>query len=194
MMAQLPALKQGEKRPYVRKEEIIYYSKRYRIHNNYLAFGPSFLYSSTRDNSQKGIGIDFIFHIKNQHVNAGVMMSGEEFNSNNNVGAHLCYTLRKETKTRNYALFVGPAYNNGVLTIKDSTGKAVNAKYYQGFGVYLGAQAVIKFTYDFGFGAEVFSELGPNQKIAGFKIIAFFSSAYTGPSRTVNPNVRLESK
>jgi len=192
--AQLPALKQGEKLPYVRKEEIIYYNKRYRLHNNYLSFGPGFLNSSIRDNSQKSVGIDYQFHIRWQHFQGGLMMSGEGFNSNNNVGAHIGYGYRKETKTKNFAAFIGPSYNNGVLTLRDSTGQISGANYYDGFGIYACVQGVIKFTYDFGLGAELFSEISKTQNIFGFKIIAFFSGAYMGPKKTVNPNVRLETK
>ncbi len=193
VFAQLPALKQGEKRPYVRKEEIIYFDKRYRLHNNYLSFGPGYLFSNARDNSQKSVGIDFHFHIRQQHFQAGLMMSGEGFNSNNNVGAHICYGIRKETKTKNFAAFIGPSYNNGVLTIRDSLKLPIAVKYYQGYGVYMCLQGVAKFTYDFGLGAEIFSELSSSQSILGIRVIAFFSGAYMGPKKTINPNVRLES-
>lgn len=192
LMAQLPALKQGEKLPYVRKEEMIYYGKRYRIHNNYLTFGPGFLYSNIRNNSQKNLGIDFQFHIRWQHFQAGLMMSGEEFNSNNHIGAHIGYGYRKESKKKNLAAFIGPSYQNGVLTLKDSLNN-FQPSYYSGFGVYGSLQAVVKFSYDFGLGGEIFSDISSRQNIFGLRIIAFFSSAYTGPKKTVNPNVRLES-
>lgn len=151
------------------------------------------MYSSIRDHSQKNFGVDFQFHIRWQQFQAGLTMSGEGFNSNNNVGAHICYGYRKETKTKNLAIFVGGSYNNGVLTINDSIGQVKDAKYYKGMGMYISAQGIAKITYDFGLGGELFSELSTSQIIFGFKIIAFFSGAYMGPKKVVNPNVRLES-
>ena len=120
------------------------------------------------------------------------MMSGEGFNSNNNIGIHIGYGYRKETKKRNFAAFIGPSYHNGVLTVKDSLDH-IQPDYYSGFGLYGSVQAVVKISYDFGFGAEVFSDVSAKQTMVGVRLIAFFSGAYMGPKKTVNPNVRLES-
>jgi hypothetical protein len=190
LAAQLPALKQGEKLPYVRKEEIIFNDKRYRIHNNYLSFGPGYLSSDLRNNVQKNIGIDFQFHIRWQQFQGGLMMSGEEFNSNNHIGAHLGYGFRKESKKKNYAAFIGPSYHNGVFTVKDSLNN-IQPDYYNGFGLYACMQAVIKLSYDFGIGGELFTDISAKQRMVGIRFIAFFSGAYVGAKKTVNPNVRL---
>src|SRR4051812_31200796 len=76
---------------YDRKEEIIYSGKRYRIHNNYMTIGAGILTSSIRTGSQKALGIDLQFHIRRQHFQTGVLMSGPAFGDNNNVQGHLCY-------------------------------------------------------------------------------------------------------
>lgn len=185
-------MKQGEKRPYVRKEEILYENKRYRIHNSYLSFGPGFLVASNHNNAQKNLGIDFQFHVRTLRFQAGLIMSGEEFRSNNNIGGHFGYGLRKETKTKNFAAYLGASFNTGVLTIVDSAG--IHPHLYQGGGIYMCVQAVTKITYDFGIGAELFSEISTTQSLVGLRLTAFFSGAYMGPKRTVNPNVRLETK
>jgi hypothetical protein len=180
-----------EKPKYDRKEEVIYDNKRYRINNNYLTLGGGFLNSNLREQSQKTVGIDFQFHIKRQHFQAGVMMSGPNFNDNNNVQGHFGYGYRRETKTSNLAVFAGPTYFTGVLTISDSLG--IRPEFYEGWGGYVCAQGIAKLTYDFGIGAELFAEFSKKQTMFGFKIIAFFSGAYRGPKRNYNPNVRSEN-
>lgn len=168
---------------------MIYDGKRYRIHNNYLTLGPGFLGSTIRNQSQKCIAIDFQFHIKTQQFQGGVMMSGNEFQSNNNIQLHVGYGYRRETKATNLAAFVGPTYFTGVEG--DSSTKAL---FYDGFGLYGCLQAVTKFSYDMGLGAEVFGEVNYKQKMFGFKIVLFFSGAYRGQRKNFNSNVHSERK
>lgn len=176
---------------YYRKEEIIVSGKRYRIHNNYLSFGPGFLSNNLQNQSQRAIGIDFQFHVRRQHFQIGVMMSGPNFSANNDVEAKIGYGYRKETKTFNLAAFAGANYFTGVLTFLDSAGLP-QPEFYSGIGGYACVQAVKKFTYDFGLGAEMFAEVSGRRRMFGFKIIAFFSGAYRGPKKGYNPNVRSE--
>ncbi len=176
---------------YFRKEEIIVNSKRYRIHNNYLSFGPGFLYNSLQNQSQRAIGIDFQFHVRRQHFQFGLMMSGPNFSSNNDVEAKIGYGYRKETKSANLAAFAGANYYTGVLTVQDSAG-VILPEFYSGIGGYACVQAVKKLAYDFGLGAELFAEVSGRRRIFGLKIIAFFSGAYRGPKKGYNPNVRSE--
>lgn len=176
---------------YYRREEIIVSSKRYRIHNNYLSFGPGFLYNNLQKQSQRAIGIDFQFHVKRQHFQVGLMMSGPNFNSNNDVEAKIGYGYRKETRAVNLAAFAGANYYTGVLTVVDSAGDIL-PEFYSGIGGYACVQAVKKFAYDFGLGAELFAEVSGRRRMFGFKIIAFFSGAYRGPKKGYNPNVRSE--
>ncbi len=177
--------------PYDRKEEIINNGKRYRIHNNYLTFGGGFLSSSIRTQSQKALGIDFQFHIRRQHFQAGFMMSGHEFRANNNIQGHVGYGYRKETKKYNIAAFAGPDFYTGVLAIEDTAG--IQAFLYRGVGAYFCLQGVAKLAYDFGFGAEIFGDFSGQQNIFGFKLIAYFSGAYRGPKKNYNPHVRSEN-
>ena len=189
MKSQEKSFKKSERPAYDRKEEIIYQGKRYRIHNSYLTAGPGFLQSNIRSKLQKTIGIDYQFPIRRLNFQAGVMMSGEEFASNNHIQGHICYGIRDEKNKNNLALYFGPSYATGV----EGSANTGNPEFYQGFGGYLCIQAVMKFSYDMGLGAELFGELSNRQKIVGLKLVAFFSGAYRGPKRNFNPNVRAEN-
>lgn len=178
---------------YYRKEEILLYGKRYRIHNNYLSFGPGFMSSTIRSTSQKGLGVDFNFHIRRQYFQAGALMSGETIGSNNHLQAHICYGYRKETKTSNLAFYAGPNYYSGVITQTDPQ-LGVYPTYYSGYGVYVCAQGIYKLAFDIGIGSEVFAELSSRQNMFGVKVIAFFSGAYVGKKKNYNPNVRTERR
>jgi hypothetical protein len=65
--------------------------------------------------------------------------------------------------------------------------------YYDGWGLYLSAQAVKKLMYDIGIGIEAFGEVSEYQNSAGIKFILFFSGAYMGPKKNYNPHVRSEN-
>ncbi|MBI2721856.1 MAG: hypothetical protein HYX39_06745 [Bacteroidetes bacterium] len=177
---------------YDRKEEILNEGKRYRLHNNYLTFGGGILQTSLRTSEQKALGVDFHFHIKRQYFQAGIIMSGEQFLSNNNIQAHLGYGLRKETPKINLAAFAGLSYYTGVIGGLDTSGKSV-AVYYAAPGLYISGQAITKLSYDIGIGLEIFGEVSKFQAIAGFKIILFFSGAYRGLKKNYNPHVRAEN-
>jgi len=176
------------KRKYDRKEEIIYDGKRYRIHNCFLTVGPGFLQSSIRTDLQKAIGIDFQFPYKKSHFQVGVMMSGVQFGSNNNLQGHICYGIRNEKNRSNIAAYIGPSFYTGV--VGDTTGAP---QFYQGIGGYMALQVVSKFAYDLGLGAELFVEITKKQNLVGIKLIAFFSGAYRGPKKNVNVHVKSEN-
>jgi hypothetical protein len=175
--------------PYNRKEEILYQNKRYRIHNNYLTLGGGFLGSTLREDVQSAVAADYQFHIRRQHFQAGAMMSGEEFLSNNYIQVHVGYGYRIENYTSNFAAFIGPTYFSGV------SGKVGQPEdFFNGYGVYVSIQAVLKFAYDIGLGVEVFGEANYKQNMAGIKFIAYFSGAYRGVKKKVNPNVRTPTR
>ncbi len=187
-IAQNPDSLKSKRPPYNRKEEILYQNKRYRIHNNYLTLGGGFLGSTLRDDVQNVVAADYQFHIRRQHFQIGAMMSGEEFLSNNYTQVHLGYGYRIEKYTSNYAAFLGPTYFSGVA------GKVGQpADFFSGFGFYASVQAVYKLAYDIGLGAELFAEINYKQSMVGIKFIAFFSGAYRGAKKRVNPNVRTPS-
>lgn len=181
------------KEKYDRKEEIIYDGKLYRKYNNYATFGAGYLGTSNRKDISKNIGVDFQFHIRRQHFQAGLNMSGSEFMSNNNVQGHLGYGFRKEKNTVNYAVVAGLSFFYGVLAIEDSTYGTI-PYYYSSPGVYFSAQAVTKFTYDIGIGIEGFGEYSPEQRTLGIKFILFFSGSYRGPKKNFNPHVKAENR
>lgn len=173
---------------YYKKEEIVHDGKLYRVHNNYLSFGAGILASSIRDQTQRTIAVDFQFPIKTTHFQAGVVLSGESFTSNNTIQAHLCYGLRKETIRSNLAVFIGPSFYTGV-----KANAAGDAEFYEGVGGYVCFQVIAKLTYDIGIGAELFGEVNKAQNMVGIKLIAFFSSSYRGLKKNYNPNVRAEN-
>lgn len=173
---------------YYRQEEVLFDGKRYRRYNNYLTLGPGFMNSTIRTQSQKGVGIDFQYHIRRQYFQTGVMMSGIDFGNNNNINGHLAYGLRRERNYYSLAAFVGGSYNYGVEGDVNSL-----PVFYNAVGLYVSAQAVTKFTYDLGLGIEGFADFNTRQTLAGIKIIAFFSGGYRGPKRNYNPNVRSEN-
>lgn len=167
-----------------------------------------------RANEQKNIGINYHFHIERQYFQMGLMMSGEEFLSNNQVQGHFGYGWRKENGKINFAVFGGVTYLNGVIGRTDTVGNPF-PEYYSGAGLYASAQIITKLSYDIGIGLEafvesdkiaqvpssynwlrgapVFRKSGDLQQIAGFRIILFFSGAYRGLKKNYNPHVRSEN-
>lgn len=181
--------------PYSRTEEIIFDKKRYRLYNNYVTFGGGISLSTIRHINQQTAGIDFQFHIRRQYFQAGAMLSGNEFFSNNHVQLHAGYGYRHESGRYNFATFIGPTLYQGV-----EGGDREPERFYSGTGLYASAQAVRKLTYDVGAGIELFADWGiqignsgRNQVLYGAKVIVFFSGAYRGPKRNYNPNVRSEN-
>ena len=177
-----------KKEIYYRQEEILLDGKRYRRYNNYLTLGPAFLNSNIRSQSQKGVGIDFQYHIRRQYFQTGFMMSGIDFGNNNNILVHAGYGLRRERNYYSLAAYAGASYHYGVEG-------DVNLRpvFYYSPGVYICLQAVTKFSYDLGLGVEGFADFSTRQTLAGFKVIAFFSGGYRGPKRNYNSNVRSEN-
>jgi len=175
------------KEKYDRKEEMIYDNKRYQIHNNYLTVGGGVLSSSIRAQSQNNLGLDFQFHIRRQHFQAGGMISGESFGSNNHSQAHIGYGYRQEKRFTNLAAFAGLSYGSGV------EGQYPNpAVFYTSYGGYACIQFIYKFAFDIGLGLEGFADFSYKQNIYGFKVIAFFSGAYRGKKANYNPHVKSE--
>ena len=81
----------------------------------------------------------------------------------------------------------------GVEAIADSVQGTV-PRLYDGIGLYGCMQGIYKITYDIGLGAELFGEFSARQSLGGIKLIVFFSSAYVGPKKNYNPNVRKQPK
>ena len=192
LVAQEPILIPG-KPPYDRKEEILHAGKRYRIYNNYLTIGGSFFNSNLRTDVQKGVGLDYHFHIKRHYFQTGFSISGYEFLENNQTQARFGYGYRKENANVNLAFFGGATLFTGVYGVADTAGTS-KPEFYSGVGAYVCAQAVKKLSYDIGIGAEVFAELNYKQAAVGIKILMFFSGAYRGPKKNFNPNVRSENR
>lgn len=188
------AFSQRDTSKYDRLEEIIHRDKRYAIHNNYLSAGFGFAYSSVRDLEQSVIGIDYVFHIKRNHFQAGFLMSGKEFLSNNNLQGHFCYGYRKEDEKRNIAFFGGLSYNTGVLPPIYRETDTVPARFYDAAGIYLSASYIKKMSYDIGFGLEGIIEINSVQVFGGIKAIVFFSGAYRGKAKIYNKHVKRRIK
>lgn len=184
-----------KKPDYRPKEEIIFDNKRYRLYNNYVTLGGGVSLSTIRNNSQRTAGIDYHFHIRRTYFQLGVLLSGNEFFSNNHLQAHFCYGIRKEDGKNHFAAFGGFSYYQGVEGVAPQP-----AVYYGGSGFYFAGQYVRKITYDVGGGIEAFADIGystpfwgRDQALYGVKLIVFFSGAYRGPKRNYNPHVRAEN-
>lgn len=174
----------------MRREEVLYDGKRYRLYNNYLTVGAGFLSSSIRHTVQKSVAADYNFHIRRHYFQAGLSMSGDEFLANNNSELRVGYGLRRERNTTNLAAYIGPTFFTGVQGVQGVS----DPTFYNGVGGYMCLQAVSKFiAYDIGLGGELFAEVSEKQTQFGFKIIIFFSGAYRGLKKNYNPNVRAEN-
>lgn len=175
---------------YDRLEEILDNGKRYALHNNYLVAGFGYAGSTIRDKEQATLGIDFVFHIKRQHFQAGVLMSGDEFRSNNNLSGHLCYGYRIENEKSNIAFFAGISQNKGAVAGSIRGGDTIPIYYYRNTGLYANVSYIHKLTYDIGIGLEGIIELNQNQIFGGIKAILYFSGAYRGKAKIYNKHVK----
>lgn len=180
--------------PYDRTEEILDKGKRYAFHNNYLTGGFGFSGTKIRDVEQATLGIDFVFHIKRQHFQAGVLMSGNEFRSNNNLSGHLCYGYRIENHKSNIAFFAGISQNKGAIPAHIDQTDTIPVFYYRNTGLYANISYVHKLTYDIGIGLEAHVEINKTQVFAGIKGIVFFSGAYRGKAKVFNRRVNPKRK
>lgn len=180
--------------PFNRKEEIIDKGKRYAFHNNYLTGGFGYSGTKIREREQATLGIDFVFHIKKQHFQAGVLMSGDKFQSNNNLSGHLCYGYRFETRKSNIAFFAGISQNKGVVPPRISEVDTIPVFYYRNTGLYASISYIHKLTYDIGIGLEGIIEVNKTQVFAGIKGIVFFSGSYRGKSKVYNKHVNPKRK
>lgn len=178
---------------YDRKEEILFDGKRYRKFNNYLTIGGSFFNSNLRSDAQRGVCLDFHFHIRREYFQTGIAISGNKFLENNQTQLRFGYGYRKETGKYNLALFGGPTLFYGVYGITDTAGTS-RPEFYQGIGGYISAQATRKIAYDIGVGAELFADFNYKQAAAGIKLFLFFSGAYRGVKKNYNPHVKSENK
>ena len=175
---------------YDRKEEIIDNGKRYALHNNYLLAGFGYAGSTIRDQEQATLGIDYVFHIKRQHFQAGVLMSGDEFQSNNNLSGHLCYGYRIENAKSNIAFFAGISQNKGAVPGSIRDGDTIPIYYYRNTGLYANVSYIKKLTYDIGIGLEGIIEINQSQIFGGLKAVLYFSGAYRGKAKIYNKHVR----
>jgi hypothetical protein len=172
--------------PYNKKKEIVFDDKRYRVWNNYLTFGAGKGYSDIRNIDQSVLNVDFQFHLQKQYFQMGFFMSGNRFLRNTDLSGHLCYGFRKEKNYVNWAAYVGPSYSYFVTGVVDTSGY-VKVTPHAALGGYLCLQAIYKFKYDVGIGLELFADISDQQKIAGIRLVAYFSGAYRGERRGYKP-------
>ena len=161
------------------KEEIIYDGKRYRVHNNWLSAGAGWAVNTHREKDQKNVGLDFNFHIRRQHFQAGAFMSGNDFTPGNNYNFHVGFGFRQERQKFNLAAFAGPSASYFYRPLKDTANYDITTLYNR-VGAYVCLQAVYKIKYDVGIGLDVFADYNQVQSIIGTRIILYFSGAYRG--------------
>lgn len=179
---------------YNRLDELIWMDKRYRIHNNYLTAGGGYIYSTIRTKEQAIIGIDYNFHIKRQKFQAGVLMSGDAFLSNNNINIHLGYGYRIEDEKKNIAFYGGPCFNTGIYPPVITATDTIPARIFENIGIYASAHYIKKIAYDIGIGLEAVIEANATQVYGGIKGVLFFSGAYRGKAKLFNRNVKRRIK
>lgn len=180
---------------YDRKEEIIDDQKRYAIHNNYLMLGGGLSGSNIRKKEQITVGIDFIFHIRRQHFQFGVLMSGDKFQNNNNLSGHIGYVYRIENDDKNIAFGGGFSQNKGKIpSYINNDGDTIPDFYYRSPGIYVSAAYFKKLTYDIGIGGEFIAEFNQSQIFFGVKAALFFSGAYRGKAKIYNRYVKSPKK
>ena len=167
--------------PFNKKKEIIFDNKRYRVYNNYLTFGGGKAYSDIRRIDQSVLNVDFQFHLQKEYFQVGFFMSGDEFLRNTNISGHVCYGLRRKNLF-NWAAFVGPSYSYFVTGTTDSNGVFI-VRSHSPIGGYICLQGVYKIKYDVGLGLELFADISDQQKMAGLRVICYFSGAYRGEKR-----------
>lgn len=175
-------LAQKDTLPFDRKKEIVYDGKRYRVYNNYLTFGGGKAYSDIRTKEQSVINADFQFHLQKEYFQIGFYMSGDKFLRNTNVQGHICYGYRYEKELFNLAGFIGPSYSYFVTGSTDTAG-VFTVKEHNAFGGYLALQGIYKIKYDVGIGIELYADISAEQKMAGARVILYFSGAYRGVKR-----------
>lgn len=180
------SLAQKDTLPFNRKKEIIYDGKRYRVYNDYLTFGAGKAYSDIRRIDQSCLNADFQFHLTKEYFQLGFFMSGDQFLRNTNLQGHLCYGYRHEKELYNLAVFVGPSYSYFVTGSTDTSG-IFHVKSNTTLGGYICLQGVYKIKYDVGLGIELFADISPLQKIAGARLICYFSGAYRGEKKGYKP-------
>ena len=173
--------------PFNRKKEIVYDGKRYRVYNSYLTFGAGKAYSDIRRNVQSCINADFQFHLTKEYFQMGFFMSGDEFLRNTNLSGHICYGYRYEKPLFNLAAFVGPSYSYFVTATAPDTAGIFKVSYNTVIGGYICLQAVYKLKYDIGLGIELFADVSDKQKMAGARVVCYFSGAYRGEKRGYKP-------
>lgn len=168
--------------PYNRKKEIVYDDKRYRVYNTYLTFGLGKAYADIRKKDQNCLNVDLQFHLTKQYFQAGFFMSGDELLKNTNIQGHICYGYRYEKELFNLAAFAGPSYSYFVTGVTDTSG-LFKVTRHNTLGGYICVQGVYKIKYDVGVGIELFADISSDQKIAGVRIICFFSGSYRGEKK-----------
>lgn len=158
------------------KKEIIYQDKRYRVYNNWLGVGAGPASNNNVPQTQFSIYSNYSFHIQKQYYQFGILLSGNRFGDYNNVQAHLCYGLRRETIKYNLSAFLGPSFTSGLMYIDT----AFSNKSFKALGAYAEVQFIGKIKYDYGIGPSVFADYNAKRTIIGIRLDLYFSGAYKG--------------
>jgi hypothetical protein len=161
-----------------------------------LLIGAGYNYSSLHKDPplQTNYGLQFVFHIRRQHFQGGVLVSGRSFTWSRHIALFGGYGFRREDLKYNFGVFAGACYNYGILPPRIISGDTISAKLYERWGGYLSAHYIKKLYYDIGMGFELFLNVDPKHLMVGGKAVLFFSGAYRGKENNVNRNVRYRIK
>jgi|GEM_PF-686960 len=170
------------KEPFDKKKEIVLQNKRYRIYNNYVDFGLGKCYNSGWQDLQQVLGMDYNFHVKRNHFQAGFLLAGSGFRDNNCVQLHAGWGYRLERCNYHWAAYGGISYSDG-YKLQRGTPQNVDTVYKYSFtavGGYANVQFYYKLKFDYGIGASAFIDANSKQILTGLRIELFLSGAYKG--------------
>ena len=167
----------NKKRQIPTDSEFVIKNNRFRYYNNWLTIGGGLQQNLTYNRSLGFAGgIDFNLHIKQQYLQTGLLITGENYNFLTNYQFHVGYAKRFEDKDVQFVIAVGPTFSTGYAKVDDS----VYTRHYSEAGFYLQGDIVKKITYDVGVGASLFVDWNQEQTMVGLRFILYFSGSYKG--------------
>lgn len=172
----------NKKRQIPLDSEFVIKNNRFRYFNNWLTIGGGLQQNLTYKRSLGFAGgLDFNFHIKQNYVQTGILITGENFNFLTNYQFHVGYAKRFEDKDVQFVIAVGPAISSGFSKVGDTT----YTRHYLEPGIYLQGDVVKKIKYDVGVGASLFADWNQEQTMIGLRFILYFSGSYKGKKHVV---------
>jgi hypothetical protein len=176
---ELPAPPARIKKKEKEKEELIEIKGNlYKVHANYLNFGPGISYLIKQDIRAVCIGAGYNFRFKKKYYKVGFQRTDNiSFFGTSPIyftDFHLATGKRIPSKRFNLSYFYGGSF----YSFNDNTLKEDPVK--RGIGLYGEASAFVKPLYDIGIGLTGFTNLNLHAPVFGVRVELYFSGAYRG--------------